>query len=66
MANGHIFDNAPLFRSGSTYTQRTLLFHNQAVRRFTEVGLSAGPGFALTKVSRGLGTVNLRLDLVPG
>ena len=62
IANGHIMDNAPLFRSGATYAQRNLLFHNQGGRRFTEVGLSSGPGFALTKVSRGLASGDIDND----
>jgi hypothetical protein len=53
-ANGHIFDNAPEFRPGATHAQRNLLFRYLAPRRFVEVGRSAGPGFALEKVSRGL------------
>jgi hypothetical protein len=53
-ANGHIFDNAPEFRPGATYAQRNLLFRYLAPRRFVEIGRSAGPGFALEKVSRGL------------
>ena len=54
-ANGHIMDNAPEFRSGATYAQRNLLFRNSGgPRPFVEVGASAGPGFALVKVSRGL------------
>jgi enediyne biosynthesis protein E4 len=53
-ANGHIMDNAPLFRAGATYAQRNLLFRNVGQRRFADVSRSAGPGFALEKVSRGL------------
>ncbi|MEP7304349.1 MAG: CRTAC1 family protein [Acidobacteriota bacterium] len=53
-ANGHIFDNAPLARAGATYAQRKLLFRNTTGRRFTEVGRTAGPGFAMEKVGRGL------------
>ncbi len=54
-ANGHIMDNAPQFRAGATYAQRNLLFRNTATARpFVEVGRTAGPGFALEKVSRGL------------
>ncbi len=30
IANGHILDNAPQFRAGSTYLQRKLLFRNTA------------------------------------
>jgi enediyne biosynthesis protein E4 len=54
IANGHILDNAPEFRSGATYRQRNLLFRNTNGRRFAEVGRTAGPGFASEKVSRGL------------
>lgn len=54
IANGHIMDNAPLFRSGAVYAQRNLLFRNLTGRRLVEVGRVAGPGFALEKVSRGL------------
>ena len=53
-ANGHFIDNAPLFRAGATYAQRNLLFRNIGSRRFANVTDSAGPGFALEKVSRGL------------
>ena len=35
---GHILDNAPQFRAGSTYMQRKLLFRNTTTRRFVEVG----------------------------
>lgn len=54
VANGHIFDNAPQFRAGTTHAQRNLLFRNAGARRFVEVGRRAGSGFALEKVSRGL------------
>jgi hypothetical protein len=54
IANGHIFENAPLSRSGATYAQRKLLFHNTTGRRFIEIGRTAGPGFAPEKVGRAL------------
>jgi len=62
IANGHILDNAPAFRSGATYRQRNLLFRNTTGRRFVEVGRSAGPGFALEKVSRGLAVGDIDND----
>ncbi|HXH25872.1 MAG TPA: CRTAC1 family protein [Vicinamibacterales bacterium] len=61
-ANGHIFDNAPLFRAGARHAQRNLLFRNVGGRRFAEVGHSAGPGFALEKVSRGLAAGDIDND----
>jgi len=62
IVNGHLMDNAPLFRSGATYAQRNLLFHNEGGRRFREVGASAGPGLALMKVSRGLAVADIDND----
>ena len=60
-ANGHIMDNAPLYRAGSTHAQRNLLFRNVA-RRFVEVSRTAGPGFAIEKVSRGLASGDIDND----
>jgi hypothetical protein len=54
VANGHILDNAPQYRAGSTYMQRKLLFRNLGNRRFGEVGRQAGPAFTAERVSRGL------------
>ena len=54
IANGHIIDNAPLFRAGATHAQKRLLFRNVAQRRFADVTASAGPAFAVEKVGRGL------------
>jgi hypothetical protein len=62
IANGHILENAPQFRAGATYRQRNLLFRNTGSGRFQEVGRSLGPGFALTKVSRGLAAGDLDND----
>jgi hypothetical protein len=61
IATGHILDNAPKFRPGSTYAQRHLLFHN-TTRRFVETGKTAGPGFNTLKVSRGLATADFDND----
>jgi enediyne biosynthesis protein E4 len=62
IANGHILDNAPQFRAGSIYAQRKLLFRNTTMRRFLEVGRTAGPAFAVTNVSRGLSTGDIDND----
>src|SRR4029077_8942677 len=62
IANGHILDNAPLFRAGSTYMQRKLLFRNLGNRRFSEVGRMAGPAFAVERVSRGLAVADIDND----
>src|SRR5688572_10083567 len=62
IANGHIMDNAPQFRSGAVYAQRKLLFRNSGGRRFIEIGRTAGPGFALEKVGRGLAAGDIDND----
>jgi hypothetical protein len=56
IANGHILENAPQFRSGATYRQRRLLFRNTTGRRFAEVGRTSGAAFAAERVGRGLAT----------
>jgi hypothetical protein len=62
IANGHILDNAPLFRAGSTYMQRKLLFRNTTGRRFVDVGRSSGPAFSSERVSRGLAVGDIDND----
>ena len=62
LASGHIMDNAPQYRAGATYAQRNLLFRNETGGRFAEVGRTAGPGFALEKVSRGLAAGDIDND----
>jgi hypothetical protein len=62
IANGHILDNAPQFRRGSTYAQRKLLFRNTTLRRFVEVGRTLGPGFAAERVGRGLAAGDIDND----
>ena len=62
VANGHIIDNAPLFRAGATHAQRKLLFRNIGSRRFADVTAGAGPGFAAEKVGRSLATGDIDND----
>jgi hypothetical protein len=54
IANGHVLDNAPLFRSTSRYAQRRLLFHNTGGGRFVEMGGQRGAAFAAETVGRAL------------
>ncbi|HVG54110.1 MAG TPA: CRTAC1 family protein [Vicinamibacterales bacterium] len=61
-ANGHLMDNPLMRRAGATYGQRNLLFRNIAPRRFADVTASAGQGFALEKVSRGLAAGDIDND----
>jgi hypothetical protein len=62
VANGHIIDNAPMFRAGATHAQRKLLFRNIGSRRFADVTAGAGPGFAGEKVGRGLAAGDIDND----
>jgi hypothetical protein len=54
IANGHVLDNTSLFRASSQHAQRNLLLLNDGRGSFKDAGPSAGPGFALLKVSRTL------------
>jgi hypothetical protein len=62
IANGHILDNAPQYRAGSTYMQRKLLFRNTTGRRFAEVGRTSGAAFAAERVGRGLAAGDIDND----
>ena len=62
IVNGHVLDNAPQYRAGSTYQQRKLLFRNTTLRRFSEVGRSMGAAFTTEKVGRGLATGDIDND----
>jgi hypothetical protein len=62
IVNGHVLDNAPQYRAGSTYQQRKLLFRNAGQRRFTEVGRTLGTAFTAERVGRGLATADIDND----
>lgn len=61
VVNGHILDNAHLFRDNIAYEQRNLLFRNDG-GDFDEVGEAAGRGFGLVKVSRALSVADYDND----
>jgi hypothetical protein len=69
--DGQVFPQIDQYKTGITYAERNLLFHNlgpvtgkNAVARvrFEEVGLHSGPGLALRKVSRGLAVADYDND----
>ena len=63
VANGHILETAPDFSGNTiTYEQRNLLLRNQGDGVFKEVGHSAGEGFSLEKISRGLAVGDIDND----
>jgi enediyne biosynthesis protein E4 len=68
IANGHVNPQVDGHSFGVTYAERPLLFHNQHDGKFSEVGLSAGPGLAGLRVARGAAVGdflnNGHLDLV--
>jgi hypothetical protein len=62
LANGQTFPQMDQYPTGITYAERNLLFHNRGDGKFDEVGLRAGPGLAIKKVSRGLATADYDND----
>ncbi|HXD73781.1 MAG TPA: CRTAC1 family protein, partial [Vicinamibacterales bacterium] len=67
VTNGHVVDNSGHYRPGSKSEQRKLLFTNTG-GHFTEVGRTAGAGFAIEKVGRALAAADVdndgRVDLL--
>jgi enediyne biosynthesis protein E4 len=72
-ADGQVFPQIDQYKTGITYAERNLLFHNLgpatgarrdagARVRFEEVGLRSGPGLTLRKVSRGLAVADYDND----
>ena len=55
-------DNAPQFRSGATLRAAEAAVPQQRRRRFVEIGRTAGDGFALEKVGRGLAAGDIDND----
>lgn len=54
VANGHILDNAELYRDGSLHAQRAQLFENDGQGQFRELFVEAGGFGAARFVGRGL------------
>lgn len=55
VANGHAVDNIEVFEAGLSYEQPNQLFANDGSGRFVEIPpATAGPPFAVRRVSRGL------------
>ncbi len=53
VANGHVFDNAPLINPSLRYAQANQLFRQQAGNRFLNVSSQSGSYFSQENVSRG-------------
>ncbi len=62
LANGQVFPQIDRYKTGITYAERNLLFHNLHEGRFEEVGLRSGSGLSIQKVSRGLATADYDND----
>jgi enediyne biosynthesis protein E4 len=62
IVNGHVMNSPGHFRAGATEAQRKLLLRNDGGGRFTEIGRTAGPGFAIDKVGRTLATGDIDND----
>ena len=53
VANGHLYPQLERANLGVEYAQRNQLFENQGDGTFAEISGQMGPGFAVSKVSRG-------------
>ena len=62
MANGHIYPEVDGSAIGERYRQPTLLYRNLGTGRFADVSGTAGPGFSVSRPSRGLATGDLDGD----
>ncbi|MSR84126.1 MAG: CRTAC1 family protein [Candidatus Latescibacteria bacterium] len=54
VANGHTYPQADLPEAESSYREKNILFENQGNGRFVDVSAQAGPGLAISQVSRGV------------
>lgn len=54
VANGHVLDNVALSSPKLSYPQTNHLLENDGEANFRDISASAGPAFAIKKVSRGL------------
>jgi enediyne biosynthesis protein E4 len=73
LVNGQVFPQIDRYKTGITYAERNLLFHNRgdaipvaptdpAKIKFDEVGKISGSGLAIQKVSRGMATADYDND----
>ena len=62
LANGQVFPQIDKYKTGITYAERNLLFHNRGDGTFEEVGLRSGPGLSIKKVARGLAAADYDND----
>lgn len=56
VANGHVYPQVDASESGARYAQPNQLWRNTGKGNFVDVSADAGPGLAVTKVSRGSAT----------
>ncbi len=62
VANGHIYDNAPLVDPPATFAQPALCFRGLGGARFEDVGAKEPPELTRPRVGRGLATADLDGD----
>ena len=62
VANGHVFDNAPLINPSLHYRQANQLFRHEGGNRFVDVSSRAGSYFSHENVSRGSATGDFNND----
>jgi hypothetical protein len=54
VANGHLYEQAPILNPQDRFQQPNQLFRNDGDGRFTDISTDAGPGLLQAAVSRGL------------
>ena len=62
VANGHLYEQAPLLNPQDNHLQPNQLFRNNGDGTFTDVSAEAGPGLAVQAASRGLAVGDVDRD----
>jgi hypothetical protein len=65
VANGHLYEQAPILNQQDRFRQTNQMFRNDGDGTFTDISAEAGPGLAVASVSRGaaLGDIDNDGDL---
>jgi hypothetical protein len=62
LANGHVVDNVALYRPGSSFAQKDLIYENTGAGRFRGVSAQAGPAVQVPRIGRGLAVADFDND----
>jgi hypothetical protein len=62
LTNGHVVDNVALYRPGSSFAQKDLIYENAGGGRFRDVSAQAGPAVQVPRIGRGLAVADFDND----